>query len=148
MRAQVPSERALQHATELARLIGRTRRLIRGRVVRALSAEAQSFHEWQVVANVKWQGPMTQGALAEHIGISAASLSRLVDKIEKKGLVERVGQASDKRRIAVHLTAKGEAWYAKWHLVPMGEMHAVMSQLSRGEQGRLQALLEKLVGDR
>ncbi|MBL8952240.1 MAG: MarR family transcriptional regulator [Myxococcaceae bacterium] len=115
--------------------------------MRALSAENQSFHEWQVVANVKWQGPMTQGALADHIGISAASLSRLIDRLERSGLVERVGQASDKRRIAVHLTAKGEGWYVKWHLVPMGEMHDVLSRLSRDEQARLQALLEKLVGE-
>lgn len=141
----MPTEKALQHATELARLIGRVRRLIRGRVSRALGAEKQSLLEWQVIANVKWQGPMTQGALADHIGASAASVSRFLDRLEKKGLVERVGDASDKRRITVHLKLKGEAWYAKWHLVPMGEIHSVMSRLTAAEQSRLQGLLTKLV---
>ncbi len=141
----MPTEKALQHATELARLIGRVRRLIRGRVSKALKAEGQSLLEWQVIANVKWQGPMTQGALADHISISAANMSRRLDSLERAGLVTRVGDERDGRRLTVQLTRKGEAWYAKWHLVPMGEMHGVVSRLSRAEQSRLQALLEKLV---
>ena len=141
----MPSEKALQHATELARLIGRVRRLNRGRVTRALADHGQSLLDWQVIANVKWQGPMTQGALADHIGTHAASLSRLLDRLEKLRLIERVGHSADRRRIEVHLTAKGEAWYAKWHLVPMGELHAVMSRLRPAEQGQLARLLSKLL---
>ena len=100
---------------------------------------------WQVIANVKWQGPMTQGALAEHIGTHAASMSRLIDQLEGKGLLRRVGHASDRRRITVELTPRGEAWYARTHVTPMAELHAVMSRLNRAEQGQLERLLLKLV---
>ena len=88
---------------------------------------------------------MTQGALADHIGAHVASISRLLDSLENKGLIERVGQAADRRKIAVHLTEKGEAWYAKWHLIPMGELHEVMSRLDAGEQKQLEGLLLKLI---
>jgi DNA-binding MarR family transcriptional regulator len=142
----VPASKALQHATELARLIGRVQRLNRSRVSHALAQHGLSLHDWQVIANVKWQGPMTQGALAEHIGSHAASVSRLLDSLEERGLIERVGDAKDRRCIGVHLTARGEAWYAKWHLLPMGQMRAVMSLLDGAEQRRLEKLLRKLIG--
>ena len=141
----MPSERALQRATELARLIGRVRRINRDRISVVLAERGESLHEWQVVANVKWQGPMTQGALADHIGTHAASVSRLIDGLEEKGLVRRVGDSKDRRRIAVQLTAKGSAWYEKTHAAPMSQLHAVMSRLNRAEQAELERLLLKLI---
>lgn len=139
------SAKALQRATELARLIGRVRRINRDRVSRALAERGASLHEWQVIANVRWQGAMTQGALADHIGTHAASVSRLIDGLEEKGLVRRVGDSKDRRRIAVHLTAKGAAWYEKTHSAPMSELHAVVSRLNRAEQAELERLLLKLI---
>ena len=141
----MPSEKALQRATELVRLVGRLRRQLRGRVGRVLDAQGESLHAWQVIANVKWQGPMTQGALADHIGVHAAVVSRLLGGLEEKGLIRRVGDARDRRCITVRLTPKGEAWYTRTHGAPMSELHEVVSRLSRGEQAELERLLLKLI---
>ncbi len=142
----MPSEKALQRATELARLIGGVRRQIRGRVAKVLGQRDVSLPEWQVIANVRWQGAMTQAALAEHIGMHAAGVSRLLDGLEGRGLIRRVADADDRRCITVHLTARGEAWYARTHVAPMTELHEVMSRLNRAEQAVLARLLLKLVG--
>jgi DNA-binding MarR family transcriptional regulator len=144
--AAVPSTQALHHATELARLIGGVRRQLRGRVSRALAEVDQSFHDWQVLANVKWQGGMTQVELAEFIGAHPAGVSRLVDSLQRRGLVRRVADSDDRRCVSVHLTAKGEAWYERWHRVPMGVMHEDLSKLKAPEQAQLQRLLKKLLG--
>ena len=45
--------------------------------------------------------------------LAVETIYNKVDALEKKGLIERVGQAADRRKIAVHLTARGEAWYEK-----------------------------------
>ncbi|MBK7859978.1 MAG: MarR family transcriptional regulator [Archangiaceae bacterium] len=142
----MPTVKELQHATELARLIGRVSRLNRGRVRKGLAEHGQSLHDWQVIANVKWQGPMTQVALAEHIGAHTATLSRLLDSLEKKGLIQRKANAADRRCVKLHLTRKGDGWYGQWNRIAMGQLHEVMSGLGAGEQELLGRLLSKLLG--
>lgn len=84
------SEKALRQSIELSRLIDRLRRQLRGRVRYALDEHGQSAPEWLVIANLKWQGQMTQAALADQIGVNAPNVSRLIDRPEKKGLAARV----------------------------------------------------------
>jgi MarR family transcriptional regulator for hemolysin len=50
----------------------------------------------------------TQGELAQFIGIEAATLVRLVDHMEKEGLLTRRGSASDRRVKHLHLTEAGK----------------------------------------
>jgi DNA-binding MarR family transcriptional regulator len=53
------------------------------------------------------EGRLRQVELAERVLLSNSGLSRLVDRIESKGLVERVSCASDRRSFYVQLTDEG-----------------------------------------
>jgi MarR family transcriptional regulator for hemolysin len=46
--------------------------------------------------------------LAHHIGIEAASLVRLVDHMEKEGLLKRCGSETDRRVKHLHLSDAGK----------------------------------------
>jgi len=49
---------------------------------------------------------VTQRTLAERMGIESPSLVRLLDNLERSGLVERRTAPTDRRANALHLTAK------------------------------------------
>jgi MarR family transcriptional regulator, transcriptional regulator for hemolysin len=49
---------------------------------------------------------ITQRALAEYMGIEGPSLVRLLDNLERGGLVERRPSPTDRRANTLHLTAK------------------------------------------
>ena len=49
----------------------------------------------------------SQKTLAELLGISASTVTRLVDYMEAKGLVRRIRDAGDRRRLIVCLTVAG-----------------------------------------
>jgi len=53
-------------------------------------------------------GPQTVGRLGAEVGLSPASVTRLVDRLEKRALVARSRDAEDRRRVDVRLTAQGE----------------------------------------
>lgn len=53
-------------------------------------------------------GPVRQGLIAEEIGVEGPSLVRVVDSLEKDGLISRVCDPSDRRAKMVELTADGE----------------------------------------
>jgi DNA-binding MarR family transcriptional regulator len=54
-------------------------------------------------------GPMPAGEIAQRTGLATASVTALVDRLEKRGLARRVRDGADRRRIIVEATAEGLA---------------------------------------
>src|SRR5262245_44032878 len=58
-----------------------------------------------------WTGePLTLSAVAVRLGVNASNASRTCDRLVTTGFVHRAEQASDRRQIALTLTAKGRAF--------------------------------------
>ena len=52
-------------------------------------------------------GPLTLGELATHLGLSKATATELVTRVEERGLVDRLRDDRDRRRVYVWLTDLG-----------------------------------------
>lgn len=86
---------------------------------------------------------ITQKELGEILSIQPASVSELLMKLEKKGLVLREKDEQDRRSVKVRLTEDGHT-----HLAEPEEKSADPFQvLSTEEQEQLRCLLEKLLTD-
>ncbi|MBV9788617.1 MAG: MarR family transcriptional regulator, partial [Chloroflexi bacterium] len=48
-------------------------------------------------------GRLTAGEIAQHTGLTTASVTSLIDRLERKGFVQRVRDAKDRRKIYVEL---------------------------------------------
>lgn len=48
-------------------------------------------------------GPLTAGDIARHAGLAPASVSGLIDRLERKGFVRRVRDQGDRRRVIVEI---------------------------------------------
>ena len=51
------------------------------------------------------------------LDVEAITLSRIVDRLEEAGLVERVGDPNDRRAWRLHITAKAQPLIEKLHAV-------------------------------
>jgi DNA-binding MarR family transcriptional regulator len=60
-----------------------------------------------VLRHLAVTGPMTVGEQAQHLGLSPATMSELTDRLEQRGLVERMRDDVDRRRVFVWLTDHG-----------------------------------------
>ena len=49
-------------------------------------------------------GPLTAGEIAAHTGLATASVTSLIDRLEKRRFVQRRRDRSDRRRVVVNLT--------------------------------------------
>lgn len=101
--------------------------------------------EWyDVLWAIEREGPLRQRDLASHMLIARYSISRLIDRMEEEGLVERRECPNDARGQMIHVTTKGlrlrkEIWgvYGK-------AMKEALSPITEKEALRLAALLAKL----
>lgn len=53
-------------------------------------------------------GPRSAGEIATGLGISSPSLTRMLTKLEERGLIVRALDKGDRRRILVELTIQGQ----------------------------------------
>jgi DNA-binding MarR family transcriptional regulator len=53
------------------------------------------------------EGPRSAGDVAESLGISAPSMTRMLSKLEQRGLIVRTLDQEDRRRVQVELTGLG-----------------------------------------
>jgi DNA-binding MarR family transcriptional regulator len=81
---------------------------LRRNVDQALRAYGLTLSQRDVLLTLYEEGPLDQGALRDRLGLEQSSVSRLVDGLVRRDLVELRPSPSDRRvRIAV-LTATGE----------------------------------------
>lgn len=92
-------------------------------------------------------GELRQHVLAERMGLEAMTLSAYLDRLEQRGLVQRVPDPSDRRAKLVRLT--GEADGALEAILRVGlEVRArARSGVSEEEWSSLQDLLKRVRGN-
>ena len=97
-----------------------------------------------VLRNLR-SGPQTAGRLGELTGLSAASTSKLVDRLERRGLVRRARDARDRRLVEVHLEPAGERLLGEVRVFKGSDLHQAIEAMSAEERRRLTTSLIRLV---
>ena len=87
----------------------------------------------------------TVTALAEELGISAASASRAADGMVRKKLVTRVEDASDRRVKRLALTAKGQRLADRIISARLASLEEFTSSLEADERRKLESALDALM---
>lgn len=90
-------------------------------------------------------GPMTPGQLAEHLKVTTAAATQIVDRLERAGHVARERRAHDRRKICVvPIQASIDRAFAQ--LAPMIEgLEGVIDRLSPDERQIIERFLDQVV---
>lgn len=64
--------------------------------------------QWSILKNLNQHADLSQKELAEYCGKDQPTLTRIVDVLVRKNLVERRANPADRRSFVVHLTAEGK----------------------------------------
>jgi MarR family transcriptional regulator, lower aerobic nicotinate degradation pathway regulator len=83
--------------------------------------------------------------LARHLGLEKSSLSGLVDRAEKRGLVERVPSLADGRAFNIRVTARGRKLSRVIEAQAATEVAKLVGVLSGVERERLAGFLGQIV---
>jgi len=90
------------------------------------------------------EGPRRMSDLAECAQTSQASLTGIVDRLEERGLVERVRSSGDRRVVEVALTIDGRAEMRASHARMLERIDEVLSPLSAEERAQFARLVAKI----
>ena len=90
------------------------------------------------------------GELADAAGVTAPTASRMVDSLEREGIVTRVAADGDRRAVAVELTDRGAGLYerkrSEFHAKRM-EIFDALSAAEREQAARLLGRMAELIDE-
>lgn len=90
-------------------------------------------------------GPVSAGHLGRLIGLSPASTSHLVDRLEARGLVVRSRRQDDRRAVDVRLTPTGKRVLDESRPLPGSIVHRAIEAMPAEKRRRLTEALAGLV---
>ena len=110
--------------------------------------EDLTMREYDVLYTLsKCHEPLRLGELHRHVLLSQPALSRMVDRLVERGLVERKADLADGRGVRLSLTEDGRQWQRR-----IGRRHArsvtraMTAALDSEEMRQLEAICLKLAG--
>jgi len=100
--------------------------------------------QWRVIRILKQQGELENYQLAELACILKPSMTGVLGRLERDGLVRRQKAAQDQRRVFVSLTEGGEACFASMKDGMEANYQKIQAQFGEEKLQQLMALLNDL----
>lgn len=110
-----------------------------------LRSQEMSPSKWRVLVNIMEQPGIRVTRLARNTLFEQSRVTKLTDQLCSDGLVVKAAGVSDRRRVHLTLTKKGERILVP--LIEQARLHEekLLAQLDAGDRARLKDLLNKLV---
>jgi DNA-binding MarR family transcriptional regulator len=95
-----------------------------------------SRHQASILDHLDEVEPTTVMDLAAHMGVTAATMSLSIDRLERKGYAVRLRDAKDRRRVHVRLTTAGVRVREASSVLDPSRVEALVARLSDQERAR------------
>jgi DNA-binding MarR family transcriptional regulator len=127
---------------ELHRMIGSLRCAGTGRMVKA----GISMTHLHILWVLDHHGDLTMSRLAEMLDVSFSNATGLIDRMEERGLIERVRVPDDRRVVIVRVSEQGARIRDEIEAVKQDRMRAILGRLEPDQLTRVLAALGDLQG--
>jgi MarR family transcriptional regulator, 2-MHQ and catechol-resistance regulon repressor len=124
--------------------LARASEAVAARLQRDLAGKRLTTSQFGVIEALLHLGPLCQGELAGKLLRSGASMTSVVEGLEKRGLVVRQRTEEDKRFVRVALTGKGRRLIQEIFPGHAETVTRLFSVLTEEEQEQLRRLCRKL----
>ena len=106
-----------------------------------------SAAQWIIVANLAAGPgePKSASDLCKVISYDAGAMTRMLDRLESKGLIQRTRSSSDRRLVHLELTDEGRAVFPRMREISMNIANRFLRGFTRTEARQLEGLLERML---
>lgn len=99
-----------------------------------------------IIANLAAaESPMSASDLCKGISYDAGAMTRMLDRLESKGLIRRNRSSQDRRLMHLELTEEGHAAYPRMREISMAVANRFLRGFSKTEARQLETLLSRML---
>jgi DNA-binding MarR family transcriptional regulator len=130
--------------TNIAFLATDIGRLFRKRFDTSARVVGVTGPQWRVLAALNYRPGITQAVLAGLLDVEAITVGRMIDRLQKAGLVERRPAPADRRAWLLFITPAAEELLDQLQNVAEGVMAEILANFAPAEFEQLVNLLNRL----
>ena len=119
-------------------------RRAKGRAAAQPPEDGVSFAQYQLLAPLGGAGAQTIRELAEAAGVAPPTATRMLDGLDRDGLVTRTPSATDRRCVIVDLTPAGRKALERTEAATAAARARIADSLTEAEREQAAALLRRL----
>lgn len=123
-----------------------TQRLMQDRIETLFAEQGCTLQQWVVLMHVHDGLAITAADLCRDLHHDSGAMTRLVDQLESRNLLERRRNSQDRRVIELSLTKAGDALLDKLIPIACDTLNTALDGFSREEVKLLQSLLRRMLG--
>jgi DNA-binding MarR family transcriptional regulator len=127
-------------------LLRRVYTIMHERMEAALAGHDFTLMQWIVLLYVRDGIARTASDISREFRHDSGALTRVIDQLERRGLLLRHRSTSDRRVVELALTAKGNRTIEDLLPVVVGQMNEALAPFTRAEFEQMRSLMERLVG--
>jgi DNA-binding MarR family transcriptional regulator len=125
--------------------ITRLANMMREQFNQQLQTQDVTWPQWMILNVLHHQLAKTPAQIADNIGVDRSAVTRLLDRLEAKGLVERLHDGLDRRSIKILVTPAGAELMAQLNQAAMQHQAFFLSELHPTELRVLKGNVQKLL---
>lgn len=104
-----------------------------------------NFSQFLALKRLGEDGPMAPGELARSLHYNPGALTRLLDKLEQSGYLQRVPDPDDRRALRLELTAAGQQILARMIACGNAAAERAFAEITDAERRQLHGLLSRVL---
>jgi MarR family transcriptional regulator, 2-MHQ and catechol-resistance regulon repressor len=131
-------------STHLWLILWRAYEAVREHAERHIDSLGLGFSDFAILEYVLHKGPSPVNTIGAKVRLSSGSITAAVDRLERKGMVERRSDSADRRARIVHLTSAGRKVIECAFADHEAAMDRAASGLTPAERAQAAELLRKL----
>ena len=125
-------------------LINRVRLALLDSLDRALSPLNVTSAQY-VTLSILASGADSASQICKGISYDAGAMTRMIDRLEQRGLLKRVRVADDRRTVKLQLTDEGKALYPKMRATAMEVINGLLRGFTKAEAHQLEDFLKRIL---
>jgi len=143
--AAVYDPRAFEPRRAVGRLLGQVKMALTDAFDAELAPLGITAAQYVILVSLAEAGPGPTSVLCRSVSYDQGAMTRMIDRLEKKGLVRRARCADDRRRVNLELTPEGKAVYPKVLAAAANVQNRFLRGFTKAEVRTLEALLQRML---
>ena len=150
--ADIYDSESYEPRKSLGHLLGRVRGEMLSALDRELAADERLAALDVTAAQVIILGSLASGEgvksasdLCKGISYDAGAMTRMIDRLESKGLIRRSRSPEDRRLVYLELTDEGRATYPRMRVIGMTVLNRLLRGFSKSEARQLEGFLHRML---
>jgi len=132
----------------LPQLLSHVNRLVQDQLKDTVAAEALQTDQWTILVALSDGNGHAMGELAQSAIMNPSKLTKAIDKMVSKGLVQRSADIGDHRKVVAFITDLGLTLVDRLHPKIAKMEKALMARLGKADHQQLTRLLVQMLAEK